>query len=88
MGSRGYVQSDEAECLYGVEQCAIRVGEVLGDEDDHNEPQIREDEVEYQDVAGVAAEEEGDEEEGNSQDGLFSGLSVKLGLLRPLTRSG
>lgn len=65
-----HLQSDEAECLDSVRQRRIGVGEVRGSEGDSHEPEVREDDVEEEERAGVGTDEEGKQEEGDGENGL------------------
>jgi hypothetical protein len=65
-----YSQGNEAERLDGQKQVVMAVAVTLGGEHDSDQPQVREDEVEQQDGAGVGGQEESEEEEHDSQDGL------------------
>ena len=64
------IQCDEAECLHGMSQRVVPVGEFRECEGDYDNPQIREDEVEHQCVAGVPAKDERGQEDGDSQNSL------------------
>ena len=63
-------QCNERESFDGVCLIAVTVAEITSSESNCDEPEIGEDKVEYQDVAGICAEEEGPEEERDGQDSL------------------
>ena len=72
------LQGNVAKGLDGLTQRVVAVGPVLSGQDNSGEPEVREDEVEQQDVAVVCAEEECNKEEYDSQDRLREGGSVLL----------
>lgn len=57
------LQSNKAESLDSVEQCAVGIREVGGGEGHGHQPEIGEDQVEEEYVAREGTQEEGSEEE-------------------------